>query len=152
MKEKKYTTRFLVIAIVLSVLATLLLASIGYAFFSEWNIHGVSKLGPHFDYQSGKTELVYVGDCKGTPVYSYGMKSMYYLSLNANEISMEDYLKYKWVDVKDLIQGGYGITEIVDDTTVYVFQGHCVIPTKKAIVFCADDREPSEAIQKLKKL
>ena len=116
-------------------------------YFTQWNIHGISKI-PNLDYSEIKS-IETVGNIENRTVYRYGVENITYQNFWSKSISIESYLDYKWLKTKDLTECGMHLMR--NENELYQYENFYILINKDAIVFCDNDSSTTEVISELQK-
>ena len=134
-------------SIIVTALITTLLISVGYFYFYNWNIHGVSNiLQIHSDFTK-KDVLEKVGTCEEKNVYTYGLEELSYKTITGKFIPLSDYLEKKWVTQDILIKGGY--KTYINSRIVFRFDVYYIIILRDKLVYVANDVEFNQIMNKI---
>lgn len=114
-------------------------------YFTQWNIHGISKI-PNLDYSETKS-IEAVGSIDNKTVYKYGVDNIAYKNFWSKSIPIESYLNYDWVNAKVLTEGGMYLMRNEDE--VYQYDNFYILINKDAIVFCDNNSLTPEVISEL---
>lgn len=90
---------------------------LGYALFSEYSLDGVSRFA-HCETIQEEKQFKEVGTIGNITVFTYGVEDVWYQTVSAKGISLEDYISKKRMTVEKWLKGKEKET-LSDQITVY---------------------------------